>query len=145
MLHEAQCRVAEQVWMQLWSRYSHSVRTETWKRQVTGATHMWNTKWHTDGRPQVTTDKHAEIRIRHSRRKCWERHSHILTSALSISATIFKALLALFLHTNSMGLVSASHTSEATIQSSRSPERTHKHTHTLKLGRHSLSSLSQVH
>lgn len=41
-------------------------------------------------------------------------------SALSTSATIFIALLALLLHTNSMGLVSASHTSEATIQSSRS-------------------------
>lgn len=63
-----------------------------------------------------------------------KRNNHSLTSALSISATIFIALLALLLHTKSMGLVSASHTSEATIQSSRSPGRTQKHT--LKLRRH---------
>lgn len=47
-----------------------------------------------------------------------------LTSALSMSAAMFKLLLIPLWHTNSIGLVSASHTSEATTQSSRSPEQT---------------------
>lgn len=53
---------------------------------------------------------------------------HILTSALCISALIFITLLTDLLHTKSVGLASASRTSEATIQSSKSPVRTHKHT-----------------
>lgn len=64
----------------------------------------------------------------------YRKREKFLTSALSISATIFIALLAPLLHTNFMGLVSACHTSEATIQSSSSPGQTHKHT--LKLRRH---------
>lgn len=46
-----------------------------------------------------------------------------LTSELSTSAAMFMLLLVPLLHTNSIGLVSASHTSEATTQSSRSPEQ----------------------
>lgn len=41
-----------------------------------------------------------------------------------MSAAMFILLLVPLLHTNSIGLVSASHTSEATTQSSRSPEQT---------------------
>ncbi len=88
-----------------------------------GRTNRWTSERQTDGRLQVTTDRQEDYLQQEK-----ERQNQILTSALSISATIFMALLAPLLHTNSMGLVSASHTSEATIQSSRSPGRTHKHT-----------------
>lgn len=50
-----------------------------------------------------------------------QRKVYMLTSAVVISGTMFNALLAALLHTKSMGLVSASHTLEATIHSSRSP------------------------
>lgn len=61
------------------------------------------------------------------------RQLHILTQARLTSATIFKALLALLLHTNAAGLVTASQTSEATKQSSRSPEQTQKYSLKLNL------------
>lgn len=98
---------------------------------MTEAEQMWAPRRQTDEKVQVRTDRQTgglnTVGERETE-KSWERCSHVLTSALSISATIFIAILAPLLHTNSMGLVSASHTSEATIQSSRSPGQPCKHT-----------------
>lgn len=114
MLHEAQCKVAELVWRRSWSRYSRSAR-EVYKWQKLHRYWRLMDWWEHSGNDRQTG--------RFNTAGDWKfgAAGHILTSALSISATIFIALLAPLLHTNSMGLVSASHTSEATIQSSRSP------------------------
>lgn len=138
MLREAVCRVAEPVWRGWWRHCNHSAKEERWRRGDRIQTNRWITKRQTDGRLQATTDKqrrwihqlnrrerHREILGRYVLQP--QRNSSILTSALSIPATIFIALLAALLHTKSLGLVSASHTSEATIHSSRSPAQTHEH------------------
>lgn len=136
MLREARCRVAELVWRGSLSHYSLSARVKISKMQV--KSNSWTAQRQTDGWGQATTNRWGEDEIyRPSRRKreteMWRkciyhmlRDSHVLTSALCSSATIFIALLAALLHTKSMGLVSASHISEATIQSRSSPGQTHK-------------------
>lgn len=137
MLHEARYRAAEPESRGSSRHYRPSAREEMWKRQVTQARQTGGLQRDkTDGRLQVTvTVKQTGGLDTREAEKCWgslslsrrERDSHILTSALSIPATIFIVLLAPLLHTKSMGLVSASHTSEATTQSSRSPADKHTH------------------
>lgn len=128
---EARCRVAELLWRGSLSHRSLSARVKTQKMQVTEIKQADSreTDW------WVKTGNNKQVRKDEIGRetKMWRKciypllgDSYVLTSALCISATTFIALLAALLHTKSMGLVSASHITEATIQSSSSPGQTHK-------------------